>query len=73
MQNELTRSELFSLILWGSAILAGIFIFFTEMGDAWDFEDCWRLDRQARQGHPVNVPERCEPHGFEPRTHTQTQ
>ena len=35
--------------------------------DAWDFDDCWRRDRQNRHGYPVSVPDWCEPHGFTPR------
>jgi hypothetical protein len=34
------------------------------LGNAWDAEECWRLDRQNSHGYPVAVPEWCEPHGW---------
>ena len=51
------------------ALSVGTFVgIFSCLGDAWDFDECWRLDRQRGHGHPVEVPEWCEPHGFEPST-----
>ena len=45
--------------------------FRVEIADAfigsWEADDCSRLDRQNRHGYPVNVPDYCAPHGFEPR------
>ena len=41
--------------------------------DAWEWNECWRLSRQNSAGHPVAVPEWCEPHGFTARAATPSE
>ena len=49
---------IFAALMWHFAI--------PSMLDAWDFETCWRVSRQADGGYPVTVPDYCAAHGFEP-------
>lgn len=59
-----------SIVKSATAFVALTIIVFASakaLGHAWDADECWRLDRQNRQGYPVAVPEWCEPHGFKPR------
>lgn len=53
--------------LFAIIAVAATTLLFGGLVDSWEADDCARLDRQNRNGYPVDVPEWCDAHGFEPR------